>query len=236
MGYPQKRVIAILLCLVVVIAVFSSRTPYSPQQFSGPKAASTPKNNVAEETPEQAIARYNYWLTWVTFILAVATAGLGGIGIFQIRLARAEFIASHRPRLRIRRIFPIAPFRFNEAPRIRILAANIGDTAANVFEYGWEIYTDIYYTPPALPIPFPQSLKVPPGKQINIDFVGPVALTAENATAALDGWIFIVGIINYMDDQGIIRATSFARRYSTQHNRFVPVGHEHRESDREYEN
>jgi len=94
-------IIALALCFGVAVAGElreASHSPYPPQQFGNSKTTSAPQNKAAQEKPEEAIARYNFWLTIVTTILAIATVGLGGIGIFQIRLARAEFISTHRPK------------------------------------------------------------------------------------------------------------------------------------------
>lgn len=215
----------------------ASHPPQSPGQRTASKNNKRTATKTIEErheATEEAIATYTLWLMAFTGILAIATAGLGGLNFFQVRLARAEFISTHRPKLRIRRIFPITPFAANEAPRIRILAANIGDTKATVFEFGCEIYTDVNHLPGAIPAPI-AALEVPPGKQISIEFTGGAVLDFATADAARDGWIFVVGIINYADDQGVVRSTAFARRYSSSRNRFIPVADDYPESDREYE-
>ena len=64
------------------------------------------------ENPEEAIARYNGWLTiftgilaGFTAVLAIATVALGAMNFFQLKLARAEFASSHRPKIRIKHVW-----------------------------------------------------------------------------------------------------------------------------------
>lgn len=172
---------------------------------------------------------------YFTYTLYTTSAEQARLTRESIDLARKEFISTHRPKLRIRRIFPLAPFAENEVPRLRLLAANIGDTKASIIEYGWEIYTDRDYTPAATPIPR-GAWEVPAGKQISIDFTGATVLDFVTASNARDGWIYIVGVINYADDEGVVRTTAFARRFSSDRGRFVPLDDDQKESDREYEN
>ena len=111
MGYPQKRVIALLLCLAVALAVFSSRNA-SIEQSAQPHKYYASNAQSQKESAEEAIARYNWWLTLFTAILAVATVGLGSatVGLYfagrnQLQLARNEFLSTHRPELRLKHIW-----------------------------------------------------------------------------------------------------------------------------------
>jgi hypothetical protein len=219
MDYPQKRVIAFLLCLVVVIAVFSSHAPYSPQQFSYPKTTSAPKNDVAEETPEHAIARYNYWLTWVTFILAVATVGLGGVGIFQIRIARAEFIATHRPKITIhaaelRRDVSRVPGRQGEEYFLgaSLLGFNRGESVAKNIEVRGQIFAGSNF---AIDVQRPivktfsqVSSGIKLRAQIKSDI--PIADALMGRRTGID--YYCLGWIAYWDENGQRRETGFCFR------------------------
>ena len=215
----------------------SAQKPQECTAFMGPVLLSLEwLVDFFDEHGEAVVAAFTAVLAVFTGRLWISTEKLWKSANETAELARKEFISTHRPQIRIRRIFPITPFAANAAPQIRILAANIGTTDATVFEIGWDIYTDMDAIPEATPTPNPAPWKIPPGKQASIDIVAPNPLTGEQAAYAREGWIFIVGIINYWDDQGAVRATSFARQFSTRRNRFIPVDDLHRESDREYEN
>src|SRR5262249_33108799 len=145
--------------------------------------------------------------------------------------ANREFGATHRPKIRIRRIFLLENLEAGKRPKICILAANIGATDATLVELGWGISTSTEYPPDASPSPLLQPMKIIPGKQAKIDVEGAEALGAMDLIAANDGFFYIVGVINYTDDQKNLRATSFARRYSETRRRFVVVADDHPESD-----
>jgi len=64
-----------------------------------------------ENTTDEVIAEYTFWLVLLTGILAVATVGLGvaTYGLYvtgekQIRLNRDQFLATHRPELIVREV------------------------------------------------------------------------------------------------------------------------------------
>lgn len=97
-------------------------------------------NESIEAGADQTIARY-------TVVLALFTAVLAGVGIFQgyltaqqIRLARNEFNATHRPRIRIRQVFmPNLVFVTDHLSHgdnfeISIVVANVGDGEACIID------------------------------------------------------------------------------------------------------
>jgi hypothetical protein len=102
-----------------------------------------------QECTEQAIAEYNKWLTIFTAILAVATAGLGfaTVGLYfagerQLKLARAEFIATHRPKTIIHAVEVTRSKINKDHPFIgaSILAFNAGESVAKNVEVRGQIF------------------------------------------------------------------------------------------------
>src|SRR5207302_628079 len=92
-----------------------------------------------------------------TFTLWIATNKQARLTHDVIELGNKEFIATHRPKIRLRRIRPIIPLKPNEPAEALIEAANIGDTKATIFEIGVDIYfADQPFN--ARPVPVPITL------------------------------------------------------------------------------
>jgi hypothetical protein len=105
-------VIVLAICLVGAVAGEVRQAPQPLQPGSRNTASEATHQSgydVQKERPEEAIARYNKYLAYFTAVLAVATIGLGIGIIFQIRLARAEFISTHRPRMRLKAMWLASP-------------------------------------------------------------------------------------------------------------------------------
>src|ERR1700719_4104803 len=79
-------------------------------------------------------------------LLALFTLGLvvhgRAINYQTVDLARAEFISTHRPKIRLRRITPIGKLLPNTRTNLTIEAANIGDSKATITEIGFDIYIE----------------------------------------------------------------------------------------------
>jgi len=136
MNYAQNRVIAALVCIAIAIGWYASHPPQSPSQRAAAEYTHQPNYQTQKENPEEAIARYNQWLTiftgilaGFTAILAVATVGLGAMNFFQLRLARAEFISTHRPKLIVRQFVFMQPLP-DQVLKVEFSIINIGDTEA----------------------------------------------------------------------------------------------------------
>ena len=208
-------IIALAACLVGPFGVAiwkTSHTPNSPQHLGKEK-------NAAKENPEDAIARYNYWLTWVIFILAVATIGLGGIGIFQIRLARAEFLSTHRPKIRIKHVVLKKDIWQRQPIIVDITCVNSGTSPAFLREIG----VDYFIVKKQRPLPIKTDIKaignfgrqaLPVGLNCpfpNIDLNR--VLTAQEGADLRDGQskLYCVDWISYFDGRGYLRIKGFCR-------------------------
>jgi hypothetical protein len=219
MDYPQKRVIAFLLCLVVVIAVFSSHAPYSPQQSATTKYPNNTNQNSEKETAEQAIAYYTFWLTIVTAILAGATVGLGAISVYQLKLARAEFIATHRPKITIhaaelqRDLSQASGMQAEEEfLGASLLGFNRGESVAKNVEVRGQIFSGSNFAIDVQrPIvkTFPEVLS---GQKFRAEIKSdiPIATAVMGRRTGID--YYCLGWIAYWDESGLRRETGFCFR------------------------
>ena len=183
-----------------------------------------------------AVARYTFGLTVATVVLAIATIGLGIGTVFQLRLARAEYISTHRPKLKIRRISLIPPFLAAVPVNLLIEAANVGETTAIIQDIGFDVYTTGQPFN-AAPRPPPMHIDpVAPGREMRMTAASraftPIAINAINAGV---NQLRLLGIINYRDGNGILRSTSFSRIYDPGLSRFVKLEENDPEADREFE-
>jgi hypothetical protein len=238
MDYPQKRVIAFLLCLVVMIAVSSSRAPIEPSAQAQKHYASNHQSQ--NESAEEAIARYNWWLTLFTAILAVATMGLGGatVGLFfagrnQLHLARAEFIATHRPKIIVYGVDVKLPGDSGNDRQVHFRYVNAGDTDALVTTISSRIQVAQKNRPPAgielhkhTVISSPILVKSGEhGFAITPDSVSFINLVRSGQAEI----VYCVGAIVYRDKNDIERVTGFCRHYDAHSERWLQV------ADQDYE-
>lgn len=218
-------IVVLTLCFAGAVAGAlweASHSPHSPQQLNHRKVAGRPQPEGTKENPEEAIARYNYWLTWVTFILAVATIGLGGIGIFQIRLARIEFVAGHRPRIVLRDVHL-------EGHTVFYILANIGDTKATIVE-GWILAEFVPKGTPLRPLRSAGNTDLKGYifaggeiKDLDYPLPGPISFAMmfpDSRRIGIEGRPpefgddYFTGTLIYADDVGTKRRTVFRRRWT----------------------
>jgi hypothetical protein len=219
MGYPQKRMIAFLLCFVVVIAVFSSHTPYLPQQSATTEYPNNTNQNSEKETAEQAIAHYTFWLTIVTAILAGATVGLGAISVYQLKLARTEFIATHRPKITIhaaemrRDVSRVAGRQGDEYfLGASLLGFNIGESVAKNVEVRGQIFAgDDFAIDVQRPIVKTIS-EVPSGIKLRADIKSEIPIGDALAGRRTGVNYYCIGWVAYWDENGHRRETGFCFR------------------------
>ena len=179
-------------------------------------------------------------------VVAAFTGTLWWVTRGMVNSVRAEFIASHRPRLRVRNISVDPPSVGNEPPTIfrhnhvvkgHYFVANYGDSPAHIIE----TYSQVFWTDRPLPMERPYAQEIGshlPGVQIcsggakKIQFSSDRPITERESGAVLidsGGWIYVMGWIEYADDAGTRRRTAFCQKYDASKRRFYPV------SDRDYE-
>jgi hypothetical protein len=213
----------------------ASHPPYPPQQSS--TTYNLHKSNPAAESerPEEAIARYNLGLMIFTGVLAIATIGLGAISISQLRLARAEFAATHRPRIRIKHVWLVA-LGSDKPVTVEIVYANVGDAKAVVSRIGM----DFNVINPDTPLP--GNMTAPERPYVKYPECGlGVTVGTGNVTSlgSLDEWrvaairdgkklLCCFGFIEYSDvgpkETRKIRRTAFCRIYKPSANPIDGMG------------
>jgi hypothetical protein len=232
LSLAHRRVIAALVVLVVFLCWVDWQTSYPPLTPS--KAAATNDDHktnakTAEErhqATEDAIATYTLWLMAFTGILAIATAGLGALNLFQVRLARSEFLSSHRPKIRLKHIWLNEDIWQQQPVIVTLVCVNTGVADAKLQEIGlrYEIVRNGATLPPAPDIDHvlqANGAAVRSGKNHRFPLIniGRVITAAENTeiqnkTASL----FCVGYISYLDAADLMRITGFCRVLEFPHN------------------
>ena len=176
-----------------------------------------------------------------TLVIAAFTLTLFLATFGQLKHLRREFIATHRPRLRVRRVDQVQ-FAVNAPVQATITVANIGDTDASIEEMGLDIYPRDKANPLAArfnAIPRLMQLPpIPPGKQAVIRVSGGQQLSLNDinrVTLSGQADLCLLGIVNYTDANGVLRATSFFRIFDIRRGRFHTVPKEDIDADRDYE-
>jgi hypothetical protein len=102
--------IALTLCFAMGFGVevwWASNTPHPPiNQNTTAQKEHRADTKTEKESTEQAIARYNWWLTLFTAVLAVATLGLGvaTVGLYYVSLRQLRHAETEAQRARVWRL------------------------------------------------------------------------------------------------------------------------------------
>jgi hypothetical protein len=160
-------------------------------------------------------------IAWFTYSLRNSTNEQGRLTQQSIDLARQEYVSTHRPKLRVRHIRP--RLRHGEPISVHCTVVNIGETSARLDRYEVTVAT--------FPINGPklQESIILKGH----DLVGgqsEVFFTERGTSFTYDeswnldqphgGPMFIRGILEYLDDNNVIRRTGFSRKYNPTTNSF----------------
>ena len=134
---------------------------------------------------------------------------------------RREFIATHRPRLRVSDFQLVGWDSHGQSLSVLFRAQNIGESAAHVFKVEGRILISpqrIALLEPAMTMPFrkPYAVKLVSGERDLFGINDGPVITEENATAIYAGEtpVICVGRVIYRDDTGIQRETGFARQFA----------------------
>jgi hypothetical protein len=234
--------IAVIIAFLLLSAwlIFSSwKSPQTIQtviQYSGTTAEHRSASDQAaqeKEKTDEALARYTWWLTFFTGILAFATIGLGisTLGLYlagerQLKLARNEFVSTHRPKLIIRQL-QLDKLLPDQIVKVQLSIINIGETEATLRFIAAEIalWNRRYWEAPGIdPIAKPFGPKViRNGQRISAVIVSRFKITAEQIKAAQQGNLIIcaVGEFTYIDAIGTERRTGFRRNYDFSTDMFI---------------
>jgi hypothetical protein len=242
--------IALAICFAGAVAGElweASHSPHTPsqgrpaeQQYAAENKTEQKSNPNRNETqslwvPTDSIGLYTLVLSGFTAVLAIATISLCLLSFSQIRLARAEFISTHRPRVRVRRVYLSAfAARFGadnishgDDVEVEIVIANAGETNAYITNSRYRLYffqtalpedDSLFGEFPRRIIDQPMTLACGESKRL---FVTSKAVMAAPPPGhrimrqlAAEGWhMHIVGLFSYQDDSGTFRETGFLREW-----------------------
>ena len=227
---PNIALFALALCFAIGFGAEvwrASKIPHpSINQSTTAQKEHHPNSKTIEErhqATEEAIAYYNKWLMFFTAILAVATLGLGTatVGLYfagerQLRLARDEFLSTHRPKIRIKNIWLMNNFGYDSPIEVKVVCVNVGTTDARIIEYGVDflVIRKDATIPPEHKFSFKNSVDtiVKPGVSAPMPKLSYV-LTEQNEIA-IRQWksaFYCVGYLHYLDKLKNARTTAFCR-------------------------
>ena len=225
----QREIAAcvIFALLVALLAVTSSFHPnrYSYQKYYGEHRS---QENSAEASANERIADYTWWVEVFTGVLGVTTIGLLVASIFQQRLARDEFNATHRPRVQVRRFD--TTIIAGKPITISFAILNIEGTAASDFKWNVVILLldsiGAIHGLPKFPKEGTQSSSdtLAGGEALLVPVSGDTidmgdVIQIENKTK----FLHVVGFVTYLDKAGVSRMTGFFRYYDVTRRRFRVV-------------
>ncbi|WP_338735091.1 cell envelope integrity protein TolA [Asticcacaulis sp. DW145] len=194
-------------------------------------------------------ARSNYWLGFVNFIALVLTLAAASWAAWEshksaeatveaVNLARKEYIATHRPRLRFNtcefdKFGPNIPLTCN------VTMINFGETNANIFliSAGFIIKNGDFQNYLGPDTEDHEQRAIIPGEQFFIEWTTNHSFSPYLFRSIINGdtELFYDGTVHYRDANGTIRVTGFTRRYDRNRRKFrkLPAGHDF--EDGEYE-
>ena len=156
--------------------------------------------------------------------------------IDQVKLSREEFNATHRPKLRVRRIMTVE--RHNPLI-IRTEISNIGDGVAKIVAVGQDIFICGHEISPiynAVPQEQELPMEIAPGTQLFLTFHANEYLKALwNASGDKRFWLNYLGVVAYEDIEGVRRTVTFFRYFNDSDGRYKRAIEDSEFEDFEYE-
>jgi hypothetical protein len=179
-----------------------------------------------EENANESIARYTLGLMVFTFILAVATIGLGIATTNQLSVAREEFLSTHRPRLIVRQ-FDLEEPVVGKPLTIHFSTINVGENDAIWRNIAAEVvlWNGRNWEAPGLD-PLVKVVSLPPvknGQRTQMTIVSRFNVTEEQVRAINEGRLAVVAVgeFTYVDRLGKQHRTGFRRNYDVEEVLFI---------------
>lgn len=166
-----------------------------------------------------------------TAVVAVFTYTLWKTTRGTLAQIEREYIANHRPQLRIRNVVVRLPTGRNAPVRLfapgylvsgQLYVVNVGDTAATITETGCWVKWSKLPLPMDRPYegqdpqPFLRAQRLEPGASLPLPFqsVEVMGLVGEDLWLGNVGWkLWVMGWVAYTDDRKTPRRTAFCREY-----------------------
>lgn len=199
--------------------------------------ANQPNNNdfsnalIADYTGK--LANYTAWLVFATIVLGIIGIVQGYFTYCQIKLNRREFIANHRPKLKIHHIFA-EDFIIGKKTKGKILALNLGDTEAIIVNMVIDVFSHKLGEKERFKLTNPYYIKIDPieaGVMADIDFESESVL---QHVASNNIEYYAIGRLTYRDRNDVTRITGFVRIYDPIGKRFIRIPEIHEYNDYEY--
>jgi hypothetical protein len=203
---------ALTLALCAVLALSSGTSPY---EHCGNEAKDAQAfKECVDVASAESLADYTEWLAWFTAALAIASVVQGYFIWKQISLANAEFIATHRPKIRVRQILAQNFTDPNRAFEIGFHCVNVGDSPCKIEEIAYQVRPMAFDGRPILrPGQFQRQTSVPKGARLEVGEAVPVTTPSLTVPHITNGFWDVAGYILYSDDAGVIRQTGFWQRF-----------------------
>lgn len=181
---------------------------------------------VWEWATEDATSLFTIVLTIATIAMAASTHALWRETTRAGDLAREEFIATHRPRVIVRRVQGPIDDGATGKQTVFVTVVNIGETHAIIEHFGGEILDDSDWSlrPSGEHTLMPLDRDVVlNGGEAHIFHIEAALGTVRRANVALSRDQVVSGALIYRDGNKIARETSFRRRYSRERQRFIRI-------------
>lgn len=186
------------------------------------------ENREKETAINYGIRNFTGWLVIGTFLLGAIAIWQGYLIHQQIKLARREFISSHRPRLAIKdlnfkpHINSSSPFAPGKATQIEYAIVNLGDTSGEIINGGaTTLVTSSNIFPARTPISDQtkdfKDMKLACGQACKFDVTSRIVPNNAQEIEELNTGakrIYYYGAFEYVDDLGFNRRTGFCRLYN----------------------
>jgi hypothetical protein len=167
------------------------------------------------------------WTAAATIILALCTFVLASATSRQVQLARQEFIATNRPRLRVRR-FELHQIPNDDRMNVSFSIVNVGNSEAILNESGGNI--DIV-PPSVIPMPIYEGLTQVIDPKVFAPGTRDCGSILARPMRGQGAIIRVYGFLSYADGLGNIRTTAFCRKWNNGSQRFQAMN----DPDCEYE-
>jgi hypothetical protein len=258
------RLIAALVASALIL-VFSMEVRRASERSHPPiqHQSATATSHGAGERVDEPLVRYTYWLTVFTAVLAFATIGLwlATLGLYfagernlkfaketsdrqaaqiqsQIDLARNEFLATHRPKIRIKHFMLANDIWQGQPITANLTCLNNGTADAIPQQVGlrYEVVKEGGSLPldPAITGRGVSGGRVGCGLNWRIEKLDADRTLASQESADIQqgrSKLYCVGFVSYLDGSGRMRITGFCRVLNLQSGRFDKVD----DPDYEYE-
>ena len=173
-----------------------------------------------------------------TVTLWISTSKQARLSFESLRLAREEFIATHRPKIIIR--FIQGPFVENDHQFIWVTVVNVGASAGTIIGFGGDLArrekNGNWYTPglTATPRDIENPIMLAAGERHNFTITAATIYndTVMFADAVGDHQLCAVGAIRYRDGNGRQRETAFFRIYDEESDSFTTPA---KDADNDYQ-